>query len=220
MTERAKWDAWSAASQTHEGRGEEAEKRYLEIARGLGWTLGAAAVPTSVDQSRKQSDEATNSSDDIWDFETDGLESDRGDGGNGGVGMATSVSAMAAPPLDEQDAKSLHGLAVANNVLGLSSYLDACPGISINNLDEHVCTRLFPSLLLVFYCSLLQGYTALHLACDRGNAAAVELLLRRGADCNLKVRKMICYANWTDTRITLGSRRFYGLGISKCCWPR
>lgn len=218
MTERAKWDAWSAASKTHEDR-KEAEKRYLEIARGLGWTLGVAAVPTSVDQSRKQSDETTKFSDDIWDFETNGSESNSGDGGNGGVGMATSVSAMAPPPLDEQDAKSLHGLAVANNVLGLSSYLDACPGININNLDEHVCTCLFPSLLPLFYCSLLQGYTALHLACDRGNAAAVELLLRRGADWNLKVRKMI-YANWTDTRIILGSRRFHGPGIGKCCWSR
>ena len=161
MTERAKWDAWSAASKTYEGCGEEAEKRYLEIAQGLGWTSGVAATLTSVDRSRKQGDEATSSSDDIWDLETDESESNRGDEGNGGVGMATSVSAMAAPPLDEQDAKSLHGLAVANNVLGLSSYLDAFSGVNINNLDEHVCTRLFSSsyrcltLLSGLHCSTL-----------------------------------------------------------------
>lgn len=31
-----------------------------------------------------------------------------------------------------------------------------------------------------------QGYTALHLACDRGNLAVVELLLKHGADRTLK----------------------------------
>ena len=32
-----------------------------------------------------------------------------------------------------------------------------------------------------------QGYTALHLAADRGNVATVELLLKQGADKALKV---------------------------------
>ena len=35
--------------------------------------------------------------------------------------------------------------------------------------------------------SFLQGYTALHLAADRGNIATVELLLKHGADKTLKV---------------------------------
>jgi ankyrin repeat protein len=32
-----------------------------------------------------------------------------------------------------------------------------------------------------------QGYTALHLAADRGNVATVELLLKHGANKTLKV---------------------------------
>jgi len=83
------------------------------------------------------------------------------EGGSGGMGI--SVSTMAPPLLDEQDMKSLYGLALANDVSGLSLYLGAHPNVNINELDEH-------------------GYTALHLACDRGNAAMVDFLLQRGAD--------------------------------------
>jgi len=158
MTGRAKWDAWSAAGKAHEGHGEEAEKRYLEIARDLGWT-GGTSLPAPAEQAHLYGNR-------VGDYESSESKPDRG-GGSGAGGMGTSVSAMAPPPLDEQDSKSLHGLAVTNNVSGLCSYLDAHPGIDINELDEH-------------------GYTALHLACDRGNVAVVEQLLSRGADCSLK----------------------------------
>ena len=33
----------------------------------------------------------------------------------------------------------------------------------------------------------MKGFTPLHLACDRGNREAVQVLLRRGADCSVKV---------------------------------
>ena len=40
-------------------------------------------------------------------------------------------------------------------------------------------------------CSHKQGYTALHLAADRGNVATVEFLLKKGADKTLKVSAML-----------------------------
>jgi len=124
-----------------------AEKRYLEIARDLGWN---DIVPEFTEQSQTgthHEGSAPRESDD--------------EGGSGGMGI--SVSTMAPPLLDEQDMKSLYGLALANDVSGLSLYLGAHPNVNINELDEH-------------------GYTALHLACDRGNAAMVDFLLQRGAD--------------------------------------
>lgn len=40
-----------------------------------------------------------------------------------------------------------------------------------------------------------QGYTALHLACDRGNLAIVELLLKHGVDRTLKASyPFMCYS--------------------------
>ena len=41
--------------------------------------------------------------------------------------------------------------------------------------------------------SLCQGYTPLHLACDRGNLAVVEVLLKHGADRNLKASRSFIY---------------------------
>ncbi|KIM75385.1 hypothetical protein PILCRDRAFT_827296 [Piloderma croceum F 1598] len=164
MTGRAKWDAWSSASNAYGDHREKAEKRYLEIARDLGWTEGFASSGFQ-NQSYTESDKVTGS----WTSYNNESGSNRGEGG----GMGTSVSAMAPPPLDDQDARSFHGLAVANKASELSSYLDASPG-DINKLDEH-------------------GYTALHLACDRGNAAVVELLLHRGADYSLTVRKFAIF---------------------------
>ncbi len=39
--------------------------------------------------------------------------------------------------------------------------------------------------------TLLQGYTALHLAADRGNTAIVKILLDHGANAVLKVNSLL-----------------------------
>ena len=46
---------------------------------------------------------------------------------------------------------------------------------------------LFASRRVIVGPSHEQGYTALHLAADRGNVATVEFLLKQGADKTLKV---------------------------------
>ncbi|KAF8213143.1 acyl CoA binding protein-domain-containing protein [Mycena galopus ATCC 62051] len=70
MTGRAKWDAWTAAGNTYTTK-TDAESRYLEIARSLGWTQGV----------------------------TQELEGATGSSGESG-GFGTSVSAMARPEDD------------------------------------------------------------------------------------------------------------------------
>ncbi|KAJ7630840.1 ankyrin repeat-containing domain protein [Roridomyces roridus] len=80
---------------------------------------------------------------------------------NGGFGV--SVSAMERPK-DEDDG-TLQGLAVSNDLEGLTVLLQKNP--DLNATDEY-------------------GYTALHLASDRGHLAIVELLLKNGADRTIK----------------------------------
>jgi hypothetical protein len=130
MTGRAKWEAWSGASKTYGDRGEDAEKRYIDIARNLGWIKGdGALVPGAASPS--SNNDVEDLSGDIWD------ESSSGSRG-GGSGMGTSVSAMAPPPHDEKDAKTIHGLAISNNTLALSLFLQAHQDFDVNKFDEHV----------------------------------------------------------------------------------
>jgi len=148
MTGRAKWDAWSAAGKKFE-RPEDAEKSYLEIARSLGWT------PLTKVESKVES--TPTDEEDIWDKEE--LPS------SAGGGMGNAVSTMAPPP--EVIDKSIHGLALSNDVAGLNVLLDKNPDTDLNLLDEY-------------------GYAPIHLACDRGNTGIVKILLARGADRNIK----------------------------------
>ncbi|TFK41261.1 hypothetical protein BDQ12DRAFT_432381 [Crucibulum laeve] len=149
MTGRAKWDAWSAADKKYE-KEQDAEIRYLEIARSLGWTEGTAPTAKPQTQEEEEID---------WD---DGVPAKSGTGGGG---MGLSVSSMA-PPKTEID-KSIHGLAVSNDVPGLTTLLELSPDTDLNALDEF-------------------GYAPLHLACDRGNIEIVRLLLSKGANRTVK----------------------------------
>lgn len=161
---RAKWDAWNSASRTF-AQSEDAERRYLEIARNLGW-----AEDIAVQESRDE---------DTWE-EDDGPKSSSDSGAGGGMGGA--VSAMLPPVVQEPD-KSIHGFALSNDMSALSAILENDPATNVNDLDEFVSSVL----LCVSLLTVLQGYTALHLACDRGNLAAVQMLLSKGADAAIKV---------------------------------
>ncbi|KII93871.1 hypothetical protein PLICRDRAFT_36092 [Plicaturopsis crispa FD-325 SS-3] len=159
MTARAKWDAWNHAGTVYGENPVNAEARYLHIARSLGWVRGAR----SVDRGKGKAD--TGDAD-------DGLPDDwetRETPTTGGDGMAISVSAMAPPSVDAEDAFTIHGLAISDNDDAdvLASFLDAHAGTNVDALDE-------------------SGYTPLHMAADRGNAKIVALLLNRGADPGIK----------------------------------
>ncbi|KAF7320099.1 hypothetical protein MKEN_00794300 [Mycena kentingensis (nom. inval.)] len=157
VKERAKWDAWNTLG-TKISSKSEAEAKYLEIAKSLGWEEGTA---DKNEPPQKEADAETEQEGDIWDSDDDSSTAKRSSGGGGGMG--TAVSAMSAP--EAVDESTLHGLAISNNLAGLTAMVEG--GADLNAWDEF-------------------GYTPLHLAADRGHAPIVEYLLQRGADASIK----------------------------------
>ncbi|KAJ6621641.1 acyl CoA binding protein-domain-containing protein [Mycena sp. CBHHK59/15] len=124
FTGRAKWDAWSSAGSTYSSK-VDAESRYLEIARSLGWTEGIVATDAAEDE-------------DIWDSDDDHTPATRS--GDGGGGFGTSVSAMARP--EAENDTSIHGLAVSGNLPGLVELLHKDPNTDLNARDAFGYTPL------------------------------------------------------------------------------
>ncbi|KAG1825837.1 ankyrin [Suillus subaureus] len=85
----------------------------------------------------------------------------------GGGGMGTSVSLLVNPGPDLGEAQTLYGLAIAGDAEKLMAFLLVNSAVDINARDEF-------------------DYTALHLACDRGNMPVVQALLSKGGDPLLK----------------------------------
>ena len=108
--------------------------------------------------------------------------------GGGGSGMGVSVSVMSSPQLDEETSTGLHAYAIRDDIAAMSAFLHAGEDLDINALDEYVSKVSWGlASFMTAIPTVLQGYTALHLASDRGNVAMVELLLKSGADKTLKV---------------------------------
>ncbi|KAL5518956.1 hypothetical protein ACEPAH_639 [Sanghuangporus vaninii] len=153
-TERAKYDAWKSAGAAWRGKEPEAEQRYIEIARSLGWTPGTA-VSTSPGPTNEPTAEEL-----LADTSTDQINS-----GGGGSGLGQSVSVLKRDEVDEE--VTLHNLAIKGDTQELDAFIESHAGLDVNAIDEF-------------------GFTALHLACDRGNVESVKVLLRKGADASLK----------------------------------
>jgi len=153
MTGRAKWDAWTAAGKQYQDP-QDAEKRYLEIAQTLGWTT----------ETQVQNVPSSSTGQGSWDDNDDSDTPEASNSSEGGMGLSVSVMM---PPSPSAIDTSIHGLALSNDVSGLTTLLERCPETNLDAVDEF-------------------GYTPLHLACDRGNIDVVRLLLKRGADRNLK----------------------------------
>lgn len=117
MTGRAKWDAWAAAGKKYQNA-QEAEKKYLEIAQTLGWAGCTAKLESQVEN----------------------VPSSSSTGDTGG-GMGLSVSVLVPPPPSAID-KSIHGLALSNDISGLITLLEQCPETDLDALDEYV-SQLF-----------------------------------------------------------------------------
>ena len=121
MTGRAKWDAWSAAGKTFVQR-EDAERRYLHIARDLGWTEDIA-------MQEAKDDKVT-----LSDTRNDSSMSSSNPSAGGGMGVAVSVML---PPVQDPD-ESIHGFAISDDASAISTLLELNPAMNVNELDEFV----------------------------------------------------------------------------------
>ncbi|KAG1784054.1 hypothetical protein EV702DRAFT_958258 [Suillus placidus] len=157
MTGRAKWDAWKAASDAYESKSHAAAQRYRAIAQELGWKPGS--TPSSAPGKQSEDGGADGG---IRNDSVDSVSS-----GGGGGGMGTSVSLLVNPDPDMGEVQTLHELAIAGDAKKLMAFLLVNPAVDINARDEF-------------------DYTALHLACDRGNLPVVQALLSKGGDPLLK----------------------------------
>lgn len=129
---RAKWDAWSAAGKSYANQLEEAERRYLDIARELGWKEGDGEEAKA---KKAQTSQPEGDDDDIWDKD----DAPKKSGGSGGMGNV--VSTMAAVEETEQEKETLHSLARIGNVEGFKEFLASHPGTDVNAKDENVSKR-------------------------------------------------------------------------------
>ncbi|KAI8980729.1 ankyrin [Trametes punicea] len=154
---RAKWDAWRSAGDTYKDRPADAEKRYLEIARSLGWTEGKDAEP----QVHSSDAAADHEEEDIWMTDAEVAERKRETSAMG------RVASTMVPAEDGHGTTALTDFALAGDAQGLVSYLEEHPEVDVNARDDN-------------------GYTALHLAADRGHSEVVQVLLERGADRAIK----------------------------------
>jgi len=166
MTGRAKWDAWTSVGKKYT-QPKDAQERYLQIAKSLGWSETTVVLS---EPSIEQADD-------------DGSPSSKA-GPVSGMGGAVSTMASAR----EEPDQSLHGLAVSDDVAGLTRLLEMQPETDINGRDEFVCIP--PSCTFSLSAQRPQGYTPLHLACDRGSSGVVRILLSRGADSRIKVTSL------------------------------
>ncbi|KAK8843439.1 hypothetical protein IAR55_007096 [Kwoniella newhampshirensis] len=177
-TLRAKHDSflavhskYSAVSDQEDARGR-ACGRYVQIARGVGWT---GEIEEEVDLERLDDD---SESEDENEQRGEIDESDKGKGkGTGaakqGEGAWRSVSVMAAQgdleggdDGDEETLSPIHEAVISNSADDVTRLLTDDKTL-INARDEF-------------------GYTPLHLAADRGFPELTKLLLQHGADSEAK----------------------------------
>jgi hypothetical protein len=142
MTGRAKWDAWNAAGQKYVDA-QEAETRYLQMAKELGWdeTKVDPSVNNISEDSNKgkgKTSEEGEGDDDIWDSSEDDDSTTKSNHKREGLGLTVSTMAGAR----EASEKTLHGFAVDNDVRGLEDLLITVPNLNLNEMDEYVSAKL------------------------------------------------------------------------------
>jgi len=183
MAGRAKWDAWEKLGKTlPEGGGDgdgrmEAEARYIEIARGLGWVEHKEGSDVVGKGKGKEK-------------EVDTEDPEESESGGGGSGMGLTVSVMARPEEEEQDDNTIHGIVLSNDRNRLLSFLETHSDQAVDEKDEYGYTPLhlaadrgYPEMVRILLekgadrnITDPDGETALSLAEVGGQEEVVSLL--------------------------------------------
>lgn len=129
MTGRAKWDAWSSTGKKYSNM-EQAEGRYIEIAKSLGWVEGITIEDEDADE--VDLDALDDDDDDEPEVKQKGSRSNASE--SGGLGPAVS---KAQPPAPVED-HSTHGFAIDNDIAGLTALLEKNMNVDLNARDEFV----------------------------------------------------------------------------------
>lgn len=136
-TGSAKWDSWDGIGKKYDGRPQDVELRYIEIARELGYE--ESLKPSSSQSGGGEVEESPSFEDDIdLDHLDDEVDDRPRQSGKAAGGMGISVSALADRSADEDldPDHSIHGLARSGNVEELAKLL--VPGVNINAPNEDV----------------------------------------------------------------------------------
>ena len=154
---KAKWDAWKSAGDTYKDRPADAEARYIEIAKSLGWTEGStleAKHPVSKEENtRNEGAVDGNDEEDIWDKSDDeGVRKERS--GESAMGRITSTMVTE----DTGNANALSNIAVVGDAEGLLEYLQSHPDANVNALDENVSSFHVSSVCCYIRCRGIRLY--------------------------------------------------------------
>jgi len=156
FTGRAKWDTWHKL-------GRESENTDPNV-----WKTRYLEIARSLGWSEDSQTKAVSPTNDFTADDLDDLSPSSSDGsGGGGGGMGAGVSIVLKPPPSNEDVNCIHGFALSGDAEGLAQFLNAHPELDLNIRDSY-------------------GYTALHLAADRGHESVVNILLERGVDTSLE----------------------------------
>ena len=125
MTGRAKWDAWSSLGDKHRFTdASQAEARYMELCKELGWMPDAADA--YIAQPGKEEEGEID-----WDS-----PDDPSPGPAGVAGMANSVSVLQQEEEEPLDLNTLHGVVLAGDLERLKAMENG--QIDLNALDQYV----------------------------------------------------------------------------------
>lgn len=119
-------------------RSEEAEEKYKDIARSLGWTPG-------VEQEMPVHDTRELTVEELL-LQEYNESSNEGDGG-----MANSVSIMAQPDEDINEEPTVHSYVVSGDLSGLQDLISTNPSVDLNALDQFVS---FTELSILHFSSI------------------------------------------------------------------